>query len=220
VGQPVDRGTWPVSTLSVNAFYDMSLNEVLVPAALLQPPLFSHAFAPAVNLGLLGTVLGHEISHGFDRSGRWRDGTGALRSGWTEASAEAFDARAACVRTQADATQVVGGLTVNGAATLDEDLADLGGLQLALLALQERLRLSPEAATAGFSPQQQLFLGWGQLWCTKATPEAARSLLALDVHAPHPVRVNAPLRNLPEFARAFACRADAPMVARPRCEVW
>jgi endothelin-converting enzyme/putative endopeptidase len=82
------------------------------------------------------------------------------------------------------------------------------------------LRLSPEAATAGFSPQQQLFLGWGQLWCTKATPEAARSLLALDVHAPHPVRVNAPLRNLPEFARAFACRADAPMVARPRCEVW
>ena len=220
VGRPVDRSTWPVSTLSVNAFYDMGLNEVLVPAALLQPPLFSHGFAPAVNLGLLGSVLGHEITHGFDRSGRWRDGTGALHSGWTEASAEAFDARAACLRAQADATQVVGGLTVNGAATLDEDLADLGGLQLALLALEERLALHPEGATDGFTPQQQLFLGWGQLWCTKATPEAARSLLALDVHAPHPVRVNAPLRNLPEFARAFGCAADAPMVARPRCEVW
>jgi putative endopeptidase len=220
VGRPVDRGTWPVSALSVNAFYDMSLNEVLVPGALLQPPLFNHAFAPAVNLGLLGTILGHEISHGFDRSGRWRDGSGAVRSGWTEASADAFDARAACLRAQADATQVVGGMTVNGAATLDEDTADLGGLQLSLLALEERLRLHPEGLTDGFTPVQQLFLGWGQLWCTKATPEAARSLLALDVHAPHPVRVNAPLRNLPEFAQAFGCQADAPMVARPRCDVW
>ena len=173
VGQPVDRGTWPVSVLSVNAFYDLSLNEVLVPAALLQPPLFSHSFAPAVNLGLLGTILGHEISHGFDRSGRWRDGSGALRSGWTQASADGFDARAACVRAQADATHVVGGMTVNGAATLDEDLADLGGLELALRALQERLKLRPEPASGGLTPEQQLFLAWGQLWCTKATPEAA-----------------------------------------------
>jgi putative endopeptidase len=220
VGRPVDRGTWPVSTLSVNAFYEMGLNEVLVPAALLQPPLFSHTFAPAVNLGLLGTILGHEISHGFDRSGRWRDGSGTLHSGWTQASADAFDARAACVQAQADGTQVLGSMTVNGAATLDEDLADLGGLELALLALQEGLRRHPQAPTDGFTPEQQLFLGWGQLWCTKATPEAARALLALDVHAPHPVRVNAPLRNLPEFARAFGCRPDARMVARPRCEVW
>jgi putative endopeptidase len=220
LGRPVERGTWPVSALSVNAYYDLSLNEVLVPAALLQPPLFSHAFAPAVNLGLLGSVLGHEISHGFDRSGRWRDGSGSLHSGWTQASVDAFDARAACVRAQADATPVMGNLTVNGAATLDEDLADLGGLQLALLALEERQRLRPEAATDGLTPEQQLFLGWGQLWCTKATPEAARALLALDVHAPHPVRVNAPLRNLPDFARAFGCRPDAPMVAHPRCDVW
>jgi putative endopeptidase len=220
VGRPVDRGTWPVSTLSVNGFYDMGLNEVLVPAALLQPPLFSPSFAPAVNLGLLGTVFGHEISHGFDRSGRWRDGSGTLHSSWTQASADAFDARAACVQAQADGTQVLGSMTVNGAATLDEDLADLGGLKLALLALQERLRRQPETATDGLTPEQQLFLGWGQLWCTKATPEAARALLALDVHAPHPVRVNAPLRNLPEFARAFGCRPDAPMMAKPRCEVW
>jgi putative endopeptidase len=220
VGLPVERGTWPASALSANAYYDLSLNEVLVPAALLQPPLFSHAFAPAVNLGLLGSVLGHEITHGFDRSGRWRDGSGALHSGWTQDSLEAFDARAACVRAQADATQVMGNLTVNGAATLDEDLADLGGLQLALLTLEERQRLRPEPPTDGLTPEQQLFLGWGQLWCTKATPEAARALLALDVHAPHPVRVNAPLRNLPDFARAFGCRPDAPMVARPRCDVW
>lgn len=219
VGRPVERGTWPVSALSVNAFYDLSLNEVLVPAALLQSPLFSHSFAPAVNLGLVGSVLGHEIVHGFDRSGRWRDGTGALHSGWTEASIQAFDAQAACVQAQTDATSVMG-TTVNGAATLDEDLADLGGLRLALLALQERQRLRPEALTDGLTPEQQLFLGWGQLWCTKATPEAARALLALDVHAPHPVRVNAPLRNLPDFARAFGCHPDAPMVARPRCEVW
>jgi putative endopeptidase len=220
VGQPVDRGTWPVSVLSVNAFYDMSLNEVLVPAALLQLPLFSHSFAPAVNLGLLGTVLGHEISHGFDRSGRWRDGSGALHSGWTEASAEAFDGRAACVQAQADATPVLAGVTVNGAATLDEDLADLGGLDLALHALAERQKLRPLLATEGLTPEQQLFLAWGQLWCTKATPEAARALLALDVHAPHPVRVNAPLRNLAAFSQAFGCRPDAPMVATPRCEVW
>jgi putative endopeptidase len=220
VGRPIERGTWPVSVLRVNAYYDMTLNEVLVPAALLQPPLFSHSFAPAANLGLLGTVLGHEITHGFDRSGRWRDGSGTLHSGWTQASADAFDARAACVRAQADATAVVGGLTVNGAATLDEDLADLGGLELALLALKKQVPVPPASAGEGLSPEQQLFLGWGQLWCTKATPEAARTLLALDVHAPHPVRVNAPLRNLAEFAQAFHCAPDAPMVARPRCEVW
>jgi putative endopeptidase len=220
VGQPVDRGTWPVSVLSVNAFYDMSRNEVLVPAALLQPPLFSHGFAPAVNLGLLGTVLGHEISHGFDRSGRWRDGSRALHSGWTDASVEAFEARAACIQAQTDATQVLAGVKVNGAATLDEDLADLGGLQLALSALAERQKLRPLAATEGLTPEQQLFLAWGQLWCTKATPEAARALLALDVHAPHPVRVNAPLRNLSAFSQAFGCPAGAPMVAAPRCEVW
>jgi putative endopeptidase len=215
----VERGTWPVSALSVNAFYDLSLNEVLVPAALLQPPLFSHSFAPTVNLGLVGSVLGHEIIHGFDRSGRWRDGTGTLHSGWTDASIRAFDARAACVQAQTDATPMMG-TTVNGAATLDEDLADLGGLRLALLALEERQRLRPEAPAEGWTPQQQLFLGWGQLWCTKATPEAARALLALDVHAPHPVRVNAPLRNLAEFAQAFGCAQDAPMVAHPRCDVW
>jgi len=220
VGQPVDRGVWPVSVLRANAYYNVARNEILVPAALLQLPVFSAEFAPAVNLGLVGTVLGHEIIHGFDRRGRWRNGSGALHTGWTEASIQAFDARAACVRAQSDATPVVGGMTVNGAATLDEDLADLGGLRLALLALQERQRVHPELSGPGLTPEQQLFLGWGQLWCTKASPEAANALLALDVHAPHPVRVNAPLRNLAEFARAFGCRQDAPMVARPRCEVW
>ncbi|HXX31885.1 MAG TPA: M13 family metallopeptidase [Myxococcaceae bacterium] len=220
VGHPVDRGMWPVSVLRANAYYNVARNEILVPAALLQPPVFSAQFAPAVNLGLLGTVLGHEIIHGFDRRGRWRDGSGALTSGWTEASIQAFDARSACVRAQADATPVMGGMTVNGAATLDEDVADLGGLRLALLALQDRLRAHPEPPGPGLTPEQQLFLGWGQLWCTKASAETASALLALDVHAPHPVRVNAPLRNLAEFARAFGCRSDAPMVARPRCEVW
>jgi putative endopeptidase len=220
VGHPVDRGLWPVSVLRANAYYNVARNEILVPAALLQLPVFSPEFAGPVNLGLVGTVLGHEIIHGFDRRGRWRDGAGALQSGWTEASIQAFDARAACVRAQSDATPVVGGMTVNGAATLDEDLADLGGLRLALLALQERQRNHPEPPGPGLTPEQQLFLGWGQLWCTKASAEAANALLALDVHAPHPVRVNAPLRNLPEFARAFGCPASAPMVAHPRCEVW
>jgi putative endopeptidase len=220
LGHPVERGRWPESVLRPNAYYDPTLNEILVPAALLQLPVFSRQFAAPVNFGLLGTVLGHEIVHGFDRSGRWRDATGAAHSGWTEASVAAFDARASCVEAQANATPVLGTRTVNGAATLDENLADLGGLRLALLALQATLRARPEANAGGLSAEQQLFLGWGQLWCTKASASAASTLLLLDVHSPHPVRVNAPLKNLAEFARAFGCKGESPMVAHPRCDVW
>ncbi|HMK72948.1 MAG TPA: M13 family metallopeptidase, partial [Myxococcaceae bacterium] len=220
IGKPLDRGEWRMTPPTVNAYYSSQLNTINFPAGILQPPYFDPSKDESVNYGAIGGIIGHEIIHGFDRRGRWRDGTGALHSGWTEASIRAFDERAACVRAQSDATPVVGGMTVNGAATLDEDLADLGGLRLALLALQERLRNHPEPSSPGLSPEQQLFLGWGQLWCTKASAEAANALLALDVHAPHPVRVNAPLRNLPEFARAFGCPASAPMVAHPRCEVW
>jgi putative endopeptidase len=220
LGRPVDRGLWAESVLRPNAYYNPTRNEILVPAALLQRPVFSPQFAAPVNFGLLGTVLGHEIVHGFDRTGRWLDASGAAHSGWTEASVAAFDARASCLEAQANATPVLGTRTVNGAATLDENLADLGGLRLALLALQAELSLRPETSPGGLSAEQQLFLGWGQLWCTKATATAASALLELDVHSPHPVRVNAPLRNLAEFARAFGCKADAPMVAHPRCDVW
>jgi endothelin-converting enzyme/putative endopeptidase len=220
VGRPVDRSTWQEGVLSANAYYDPTRNEILVPAGLLQPPIFSRKFAAAVNLGLLGTVLGHEIIHAFDRNGRWRDGSGVVQGGWSSASVEAFDARAACIQAQADATPVLAGMKVNGAATLDEDLGDLGGLRLALLALESQRRQHPQAAAPDHSGEQALFLGWAQLWCTKASAAAAGALLSLDSHAPHPVRVNAPLRNLPEFASAFGCRADAPMVARPRCAVW
>jgi putative endopeptidase len=222
----VDKAEWLMSPPTVNAYYNPPFNEIVFPAGILQPPFFDRSATAPVNFGAMGMVVGHEITHGFDDEGRQYDADGNLRDWWTPASDQAFRERVACVKTQFDGYTAVDDLKLNGALTLGENVADLGGLKLAHSAMEEWLRKNPEEARrAGgsrFTPAQQLFLGYAQSWCSKTRDEFARQLVMVDPHSPPRWRVNGPLGNLSEFQKAFQCKADAKMV-RPqaqRCEVW
>ncbi|ATB32379.1 M13 family metallopeptidase [Melittangium boletus] len=226
IGKPVDKNEWLMSPPTVNAYYNPPFNEIVFPAGILQPPFFDREATAPVNFGAMGMVVGHEVTHGFDDEGRQYDAEGNLRDWWTPASDSAFRERVACVKTQYDGYTAVDDLKVNGALTLGENVADLGGLKLAHSAMEEWLRKNPEeakrASGSRFTPSQQLFLGYAQSWCSKTRDAFARQLVLVDPHSPPYWRVNGPVGNLPEFQRAFSCRADAKMVRPPaeRCEVW
>jgi endothelin-converting enzyme/putative endopeptidase len=224
VGKPVDRNEWFMTPPMVNAYYNPSLNEMAFPAGILQPPFYARGAPDAANYGAIGMVVGHELTHGFDDQGRQYDASGNLRDWWTPAIATEFDRRAACVERQYDGYDAVDGSTdlkLNGKLTLGENIADLGGLKLAFAAYRaSRAGKPPEAAAAGFTPEQLFFLSNAQSWCTKIRPEAARMRAQTDPHSPARWRVNGPLSNLPEFAAAFRCPAGSPMVRAERCEVW
>ena len=226
IGKPVDKAEWLMSPPTVNAYYNPAFNEIVFPAGILQPPFFSREATAPVNFGGMGMVVGHEITHGFDDEGRQYDAEGNLHDWWTEASDKAFRERVACVQKQFDGYTVVDELKVNGALTLGENVADLGGLKLAHSAMEEWLRQNPEEAKraggARFTPSQQFFLGYAQAWCSKSRDAFARQLVLVDPHSPPYWRVNGPMGNLPEFQKAFACKADAKIMrpAADRCEVW
>jgi predicted metalloendopeptidase len=208
----------------VNAYYHPSMNEMVFPAGILQPPFFAREAPDAVNYGAIGMVLGHELTHGFDDEGRRFDALGNLADWWTPAVAGEFDRRAACVARQYDGYEAVEGAAdpkLDGRLTLGENIADLGGLKLALAAyLGSRGGKGPEPEVAGFAPEQAFFVGYAQSWCTKVRPEAERLAARVDPHAPPRWRVNGPLANLPEFAAAFRCEPGSRMVRGERCEVW
>jgi len=222
VGGLVDRGEWVLPPTLVNAYYDAARNEIVVPSGILQPPFFSAAVDEAVSYGGIGAVIGHEISHGFTDRGRRYDAQGNLRDWWTKEDAEGFSARAEHLVRQFAAYPVAGDLTLNGELTLGENLADLAGLTVAYQALEETLRGRPATLLAGFTPEQRFFLGWAQLWRWNVRPEALRSMVRTNSHAPNNWRVNGPLANMPEFARAFACQPGDPMVraAGDRARIW
>jgi endothelin-converting enzyme/putative endopeptidase len=223
IGRPLDRSEWLTSPATVNAFYNPSMNEITFPAGILQPPIFNRAAPPAVNFGSVGMIVGHELTHGFDDTGRQYDGQGNLRDWWTDAAAKEFERRAECVAKQYDGYVAVGDVHLNGHLTLGENLADLGGTKLAYAGFQAaRAGKSPPPTVAGFSADQQFFLGLAQGWCTQMREPFARMLAATDPHSPAQYRVNGPLSNLPEFAAAFQCSAGRPMVRPPeqRCVVW
>jgi endothelin-converting enzyme/putative endopeptidase len=209
---------------TVNAYYEPTLNEMVFPAGILQPPFYAKTQAPAMNYGAIGTVVGHELTHGFDDQGRRFDGDGNLRDWWTAPVSAAFERRISCIEHQFDQF-VVEGEHVNGKLTLGEDVADLGGLRLSYAALERALEAPGrprQPALGGFTPEQQFFLGFAQVWCANYRPEALRLLVATNPHAPPQFRVNAPLSNLPQFASAFGCEQGDAMV-RPeaqRCAVW
>jgi putative endopeptidase len=222
VGKPLDPNEWVMTPVTVNAYNEGQMNEIVFPAGILQPPFFNVAAADAVNLGSMGMVVGHEITHGFDDEGRQFDIDGNLRDWWSDASGKAFVEKASCVKRQFDAYIAIEDIHVKGDLTLGENVADLGGLKLAHAAMEEWVKQKPEATKYRYDPSQQFFLGFAQAWCTKMRPETARLRAATDAHSPPYWRVNGPLGNLDAFRKAFSCRESAPMIRKgaEKCEVW
>ena len=220
IDKPLDRAAWEMTPPTVNAYYEPHRNEIVFPAGILQPPFFSARASMSVNAGAIGMVVGHEITHGFDDEGRHFDGDGNLKDWWGTASDDGFRTRAACVKAQFDATSVPSGGHVNGALTLGENVADLGGLKFALAAMEADRAAHPLQKAERFTPAQSFFLGYAQSWCSKSRPEFEQLLLSVDPHAPPNLRVNEPLKNLPTFQAAYKCKATDAMVSKSRCDVW
>ncbi len=222
IGKPLDRGLWEMTPPTVNAYYEPSLNEIVFPAGILQPPFYNKEATDAVNFGAMGMVVGHELTHGFDDQGRQFDAKGNLSDWWTPESARTFVERVDCVKKQFDGYVAIDDVHLNGALTLGENVADLGGLKLAFAAMQAYAREHPErsAPPSRFTPEQQFFLGEAQAWCTNVRPEEARRRATVDPHSPPQYRVNGPLSNMPQFQQAFGCKAGDRMAPQNRCEVW
>ena len=212
-----------MSPPTVNAYYNPSLNEIVFPAGILQPPFYDPAADDAINYGGIGAVIGHEMSHGFDDSGAKFDAEGNLANWWSEADLKSFKERAQCVIDQFSGFEVQPGLHQNGNLVVGESIGDLGGLTIAYAAFKKSLAGKPRPAEIdGFTPEQRFFLGWAQVWAQNLRPEYERLLVNTD---PHPVgrfRVIGPLSNMPAFAEAYQCKAGDAMVRPPekRCQIW
>jgi predicted metalloendopeptidase len=220
IDKPVDRAEWQMSPPTVNAYYDAQLNEMVFPAGILQPPFYANASPMPTNYGGIGMVMGHELTHGFDDEGRQFDAEGNLKDWWGAKVNAEFEHRAECVKNQFDGYVVLGDVHVNGKLTLGENIADLGGVKLALAAMKTKNASSKRTYEGGYSAEQEYFLGFAQGWCGKLRDEALRHQVATNPHSPPHLRVNGPISNLPEFAAAFSCKPDAKMVRKDRCEVW
>jgi putative endopeptidase len=213
LGRPIDRTEWFMLPQTVNAYYMPSMNEIVFPAAILQPPFFDPEADDAVNYGGIGAVIGHELGHGFDDQGSRYDGTGALRDWWTEADRERFDALSQRLIEQFSAFTPAGlseDHKVNGGLTVGENIGDLGGLQIGYSAYRIATEGDGMPEIDGFTGPQRFFIGWAQVWCGKAREAEAIRLLAIDPHSPQDVRGNA-VRNLTEFHEAFAVKPDDAM---------
>jgi putative endopeptidase len=222
IGQPVDRTLWLMTPQTVNAYYAPPLNEVTFPAGILQPPVFDAAIDDAVNFGAAGAMIGHEITHGFDDSGRRYDASGNLMNWWMPRDEDAFRERAACVVSQYSNYSSLPGVKLNGNLTLGENVADNGGVRIAYYALMELLaRKGPSPPVDGFTPEQRFFISYAQVWCENATDQDFRRRAQEDVHSSGRWRANGVLQNMPEFRNAFGCRDGTPMApATTVCRVW
>jgi len=220
IGKPVDRSEWGMTPSTVNAYYNPQENNINFPAGILQPPFYDPKVDNAVNFGAIGAVIGHELTHGFDDQGSQFDAEGNLRDWWTPKDREQFDKLEACFVNEYDGFVAVDDLHLRGKLTLGENTADNGGLRIAHMALLDVLGAGPQKPIDGFSPEQRMFVGWGQIWCESERPEFARLMVTVNPHSPGKFRVNGVVSNMPEFQKAFACKDDAPMVRNPRCRVW
>jgi predicted metalloendopeptidase len=221
VGKPVDRVDWEMSPPTVNAYYQSARNEIVFPAGILQPPFFDADADDAVNYGGIGAVIGHEMTHGFDDSGRKFDAQGNQREWWTPDDLKNYEARAKCVEKQFDAYVVEGDLHENGKLVLGESIADLGGVAIAHRAFLKSLEGKPAPAPIdGLTADQRFFLSWARIWATNDRPEFAKLIVNTNPHPLGRFRAIAPPSNLPAFARAFSCKAGDPMVRAEVCEIW
>jgi putative endopeptidase len=223
VGKPVDRVEWAMTPPTLNAYYNPQNNEIVFPAGILQPPFFDPNADDALNYGSMGSVIGHEMTHGFDDQGAKFDSTGNLANWWSDADLKAFKERAQCVIDQFNGFEVQPGLNENGRLVVGESIADLGGLVVAYAAFQKSLEGKPRPANVdGFTPEQRFFLGYARGWATNIRPELARVLVLGDPHPLSKFRVNGPLSNMPQVAAAFQCKSGEPMVRpeKDRCVIW
>ncbi|MDH4055502.1 MAG: peptidase M13 [Gammaproteobacteria bacterium] len=219
---PVDRTEWGMTPQTVNAYYNPLLNEIVFPAAILQPPFFNVDAEDAVNYGGIGAVIGHEIGHGFDDSGSTFDGNGVMRNWWTDADRAEFEKRTSKLVEQYDAFLPFEDLSVNGEFTLGENIGDLGGIGIGLLAYQMSLNGKEAPVIDGFTGVQRVFLGFGQVWSGKYRDETLRLQIETDPHSPSMYRANGAVRNVPEFYEAFEVSADDALYLGPddRVKIW
>ncbi len=220
IGKPVDPKEWGMTPPTVNAYYNPSMNNINFPAGILQPPFFDAKADDPVNYGGIGAVIAHELTHGFDDQGRQYDAKGNLADWWTAEDGKEFEKRSQCFVDQYAAYTAVGDVKLNGKLTLGENVADNGGVRLALMALEANAAARNAAPIDGFTPVQRLFLSWGQVWCQNITEPAARLRAATDPHSPGRYRVNGVVVNAPEFQQAFGCKPGQPMVSQNPCRVW
>ncbi|MEO8575505.1 MAG: M13 family metallopeptidase [Gemmatimonadales bacterium] len=222
VGQPVDRGEWFMTPPTVNAYFSPQLNEIVFPAGRLQPPFFHPTYDEGANYGGIGGTIGHEMSHGFDDQGRQFDASGNLTDWWTASDAKNYTDRAKVVEDQYNAYMVLDSLHVNGKLTLGENLADVVGVSVAYDALQKALAGKPRTMIDGFTPDQRFFLAYAQARRANSRPEQLRLQIQTDPHSPGIFRVNGPLSNMPQFAKAFGCKSGDPMVRSDaiRASIW
>ncbi|HEU4729086.1 MAG TPA: M13 family metallopeptidase [Kofleriaceae bacterium] len=222
IDKPVDRGRWGITPPTSDAYYNASLNEIVFPAGILQPPAFSMDAVDAVNYGAIGVVIGHEISHGFDDQGAQFDAQGRLDNWWTKDDLDKFHARGQCVVDQFERYFIEPGIHHNGKLVLGESIGDLGGVNLAYRAFQKAQHQAPAPTLDGFTPDQQFFIAWGQFRADAIRPETQRLMVQGDPHPIAKFRVIGPLSNMPEFQQTFSCKPGAAMLrpADQRCAVW
>jgi len=224
IGRPVDKGEWDMTPPTVNADYLPSMNTINFPAGILQPAFYDRNASDASNYGHIGAVVGHELTHGFDDEGRKFDAQGNLKDWWTAEDARQFEQRTDCVVNEYNSFVAVDDLHVNGKLTLGENTADNGGLRLAWMALLadakgQHTPLDQKTAT-GYTPKQELFLGWAQNWCSTERPEMLRLAVQTDPHSPDRIRANGVVVNMPEFRQAFGCKLGQAMAPEKMCRVW
>jgi endothelin-converting enzyme/putative endopeptidase len=222
VGQPVDHGEWDMSPPTVNAYYNDEMNDINFPAGVLQPPLYDPKMDDAPNYGDTGGTIGHELTHGFDDEGSKFDAHGNLKNWWTKEDREKFDARTKCVSDQYAQYVVVDDVHINSQLTLGEDVADLGGEILAYMAWKDATKDKQLDPIDGLTPDQRFFVGFAQWACSNDRPEELRVRAATDPHSPPQYRINGVVVNMPEFSKAFQCKAGQPMLKPEEkvCRVW
>lgn len=224
IGKPVDRFDWQMTPPTVNAYYDSSLNELVLPAGQLQPPFYGAAFHPAINFGDTGGgTIGHEMTHGFDDEGSQFDADGNLHDWWSPETKQKFVAATRCIQDQYSAYEAVPKVHLDGKLTAGENIADNGGVKLAYEAYKTwraGQKTPVQRDVEGSSDDQLFYLGYGQSWCMKVTPEALVTSVHSDPHSPAQQRVNGVIVNQPGFAAAFHCKAGAAMAPAKNCSVW
>lgn len=222
IGQKTDREEWGMTPQTVNAYYNSTFNEIVFPAAILQPPFFDVNADPAVNYGGIGAVIGHEMGHGFDDQGSKSDADGIQRNWWTDADRARFDARTKALGAQYNSYCPLPGQCVNGGLTMGENLGDLGGLSMAYTAYQLSLKGKPAPVIDGLTGDQRFYLSWAQVWRGKYRDEALLNLIKTNPHSPSMYRANGPLRNIDAWYKAFNVKPGDAMYLPPeqRVRIW
>ncbi|MGA7158700.1 MAG: M13 family metallopeptidase [Acidobacteriaceae bacterium] len=220
LGKPVNHDEWGMTPPTVNAYFDPQMNDINFPAGVLQPPLYDPKMDDAPNYGNTGATIGHELTHAFDDEGRLFDSKGNLRDWWTPADAQGFEQRIGCVRKQYAGYVIVDDIHINSKLTSGEDVADLGGTLLAYIAWKKETAGENLPDINGFTPDQRFFIGMAQWACSNERPQNERVQAATDPHSPPFARINGVVSNLPQFQKAFSCKAGQPMVHTPTCKVW